>query len=312
MNDDLFVADFYPELGKYLASQSGTGYDAVAARTRFVLWLGMHADASGGEEEDPVKDYLKRIGEIAPLNAEQEAELARRIEAGRFAEEKLADDACELTPDQRLDLERIAQDGTRAKNHLLEANLRLVVSTAKRYTGRGKPFLDLIQEGNLGLTRAVEKFDYTKGYRFSAYASWWTRQAITRAIASQPSTARIPVHMAEVIDKLSRVQRQLRQDLGRRPTPEELAVELDTTPEKVIEVQEYEEQDPSLPTQWRSLRPGCSGTGAPWRSCRRRGPPGRRRTSGTSACCRYASGHRRPSGSRGTPSADSRCLPQPR
>ena len=203
--------------------------------------------AVAGATADPVKDYLKQIGKVPLLNAEQEVELAKRIEAGLFAEEKLAEDL-RLTPDQRIDLEWIAEDGRRAKNHLLEANLRLVVSLAKRYTGRGMLFLDLIQEGNLGLIRAVEKFDYTKGYKFSTYATWWIRQAITRAMADQARTIRIPVHMVEVINKLARVQRQMLQDLGREPTPEELAAELDMTPEKVIEVQKYGREPISLHT----------------------------------------------------------------
>jgi len=188
--------------------------------------------AVAGATADPVKDYLKQIGKVPLLNAEQEVELAKRIEAGLFAEEKLAEGGRSLTTDQRIDLEWISDDGTRAKNHLLEANLRLVVARAKRYTGRGMLFLDLIQEGNLGLIRAVEKFDYTKGYKFSTYATWWIRQAITRAMADQARTIRIPVHMVEVINKLARVQRQMLQDLGREPTPDELAVELDMTPEK--------------------------------------------------------------------------------
>jgi RNA polymerase primary sigma factor len=204
--------------------------------------------AVAGATADPVKDYLKQIGKVPLLNAEQEVELAKRIEAGLFAEEKLAEGARSLNTDQRIDLEWIADDGTRAKNHLLEANLRLVVSLAKRYTGRGMLFLDLIQEGNLGLIRAVEKFDYTKGYKFSTYATWWIRQAITRAMADQARTIRIPVHMVEVINKLARVQRQMLQDLGREPTPEELAVELDMTPEKVIEVQKYGREPISLHT----------------------------------------------------------------
>ena len=206
--------------------------------------------ASAGATADPVKDYLKQIGKVPLLNAEQEVELAKRIEAGLFAEEKLAQGTGGggLTPDQRLDMEWIAEDGRRAKNHLLEANLRLVVSLAKRYTGRGMLFLDLIQEGNLGLIRAVEKFDYTKGYKFSTYATWWIRQAITRAMADQARTIRIPVHMVEVINKLARVQRQMLQDLGREPTPEELAAELDMTPEKVIEVQKYGREPISLHT----------------------------------------------------------------
>jgi len=205
--------------------------------------------AVAGATSDPVKDYLKQIGKVPLLNAEQEVELAKRIEAGLFAEEKLGDGREKvLRAEARLDLEWIADDGRRAKNHLLEANLRLVVSLAKRYTGRGMLFLDLIQEGNLGLIRAVEKFDYTKGYKFSTYATWWIRQAITRAMADQARTIRIPVHMVEVINKLARVQRQMLQDLGREPTPEELAAELDMTPEKVIEVQKYGREPISLHT----------------------------------------------------------------
>jgi RNA polymerase primary sigma factor len=204
--------------------------------------------AVAGATSDPVKDYLKQIGKVPLLNAEQEVELAKRIEAGLFAEEKLAEGRGSLRPEARGDLEWIADDGRRAKDHLLEANLRLVVSLAKRYTGRGMLFLDLIQEGNLGLIRAVEKFDYTKGYKFSTYATWWIRQAITRAMADQARTIRIPVHMVEVINKLARVQRQMLQDLGREPTPEELAAELDMTPEKVIEVQKYGREPISLHT----------------------------------------------------------------
>ena len=200
-----------------------------------------------GATADPVKDYLKQIGKVALLNAELEVELAKRIEAGLFAEEKLAT-AKSLAPAERRDLSWVVKDGARAKSHLLEANLRLVVSLAKRYTGRGMQFLDLIQEGNLGLIRAVEKFDYTKGYKFSTYATWWIRQAITRAMADQARTIRIPVHMVEVINKLARVQRQLLQDLGREPTPEELAAELDMTPEKVVEVQKYGREPISLST----------------------------------------------------------------
>ncbi|GAA1161106.1 RNA polymerase primary sigma factor [Nesterenkonia sandarakina] len=202
---------------------------------------------SAGATADPVKDYLKQIGKVALLNAEQEVDLALRIEAGLFAEHKLAK---EKITDRRLrrDLELVVADGKRAKNHLLEANLRLVVSLAKRYTGRGMLFLDLIQEGNLGLIRAVEKFDYTKGFKFSTYATWWIRQAITRAMADQARTIRIPVHMVEVINKLARVQRQMLQDLGREPTPEELAQELDMTPEKVVEVQKYGREPISLHT----------------------------------------------------------------
>jgi RNA polymerase primary sigma factor len=278
-HEHLFLADFYPALGEYLASQCATRYDARAGRARFGAWLLAHAEGTAageaGEERaalkqilvpgdddedlptaqvqgagatvDPVKDYLEQIGKVPLLNAEQEVELAKRIEAGLSAEEKLAD-GNRLNDDQRLDLEWIAEDGTRAKNHLLEANLRLVVSLAKRYTGRGMLFLDLIQEGNLGLIRAVEKFDYAKGYKFSTYATWWIRQAITRAMADQARTIRIPVHMVEVINKLARVQRQMLQDLGREPTPEELAAELDLTPEKVVEVQKYGREPISLHT----------------------------------------------------------------
>ncbi len=200
-----------------------------------------------GATADPVKDYLKQIGKVPLLNAEMEVELAKRIEAGLFSDEKLAKGG-KISAKPLEELEWIAEDGRRAKNHLLEANLRLVVSLAKRYTGRGMLFLDLIQEGNLGLIRAVEKFDYTKGYKFSTYATWWIRQAITRAMADQARTIRIPVHMVEVINKLARVQRQMLQDLGREPTPEELAKELDMTPEKVIEVQKYGREPISLHT----------------------------------------------------------------
>ena len=203
---------------------------------------------SAGATADPVKDYLKQIGKVALLNAEQEVDLALRIEAGLFAEEKINADDGSMDPKYKRELEFIIHDGKRAKNHLLEANLRLVVSLAKRYTGRGMLFLDLIQEGNLGLIRAVEKFDYTKGFKFSTYATWWIRQAITRDMADQARTIRIPVHMVEVINKLARVQRQMLQDLGREPTPEELALELDMTPEKVVEVQKYGREPISLHT----------------------------------------------------------------
>ena len=204
--------------------------------------------AINGATADPVKDYLKQIGKVALLNAELEVELAKRIEAGLYAAEKLSNPKAKFSKEMLYDLKRVQKDGERAKSHLLEANLRLVVSLAKRYTGRGMQFLDLIQEGNLGLIRAVEKFDYTKGYKFSTYATWWIRQAITRAMADQARTIRIPVHMVEVINKLARVQRQLLQDLGREPTPEELARELDMTPEKVVEVQKYGREPISLST----------------------------------------------------------------
>ena len=228
--------------------------EAVAAKgSGFVLTANDEDDAPAqrvvtpGATADPVKDYLKQIGKVSLLNAQQEVDLAMRIEAGLYAEHKLAEN-----PDMDKDLQKalrwVIHDGKRAKNHLLEANLRLVVSLAKRYTGRGMLFLDLIQEGNLGLIRAVEKFDYSKGFKFSTYATWWIRQAITRAMADQARTIRIPVHMVEVINKLARVQRQMLQDLGREPTPEELGKELDMTPEKVIEVQKYGREPISLHT----------------------------------------------------------------
>ncbi|MBC3191550.1 RNA polymerase sigma factor [Pseudonocardia sp. C8] len=206
-------------------------------------------DAELTASADSVRAYLKQIGKVALLNAEEEVELAKRIEAGLYGAERLRKsfEANEkLSPQMRRDLRWIVRDGERAKNHLLEANLRLVVSLAKRYTGRGMAFLDLIQEGNLGLIRAVEKFDYTKGYKFSTYATWWIRQAITRAMADQARTIRIPVHMVEVINKLGRIQRELLQDLGREPTPEELAKEMDITPEKVLEIQQYAREPISL------------------------------------------------------------------
>ncbi|MFR9729264.1 RNA polymerase sigma factor [Saccharopolyspora sp. MS10] len=206
-------------------------------------------DAELTASADSVRAYLKQIGKVALLNAEEEVELAKRIEAGLYGAERLrqAEEADEkLTFQMKRDLRWIVRDGERAKNHLLEANLRLVVSLAKRYTGRGMAFLDLIQEGNLGLIRAVEKFDYTKGYKFSTYATWWIRQAITRAMADQARTIRIPVHMVEVINKLGRIQRELLQDLGREPTPEELAKEMDITPEKVLEIQQYAREPISL------------------------------------------------------------------
>jgi RNA polymerase primary sigma factor len=206
-------------------------------------------DAELTASADSVRAYLKQIGKVPLLNAEQEVELAKRIEAGLYAAERLriTDESGDPMPTpMHRDFLWISRDGERAKNHLLEANLRLVVSLAKRYTGRGMAFLDLIQEGNLGLIRAVEKFDYTKGYKFSTYATWWIRQAITRAMADQARTIRIPVHMVEVINKLGRIQRELLQDLGREPTPEELAKEMDITPEKVLEIQQYAREPISL------------------------------------------------------------------
>ena len=209
-------------------------------------------DAELTTSADSVRAYLKQIGKVALLNAVQEVELAKRIEAGLYAAERLSS-ATELTDPKepnatqlRRDLSWIVRDGERAKNHLLEANLRLVVSQARRYTGRGMAFLDLIQEGNLGLIRAVDKFDYTKGYKFSTYATWWIRQAITRAMADQARTIRIPVHVVEIMNRLSRLQRDMMRDLGREPTPEELAKEMDITPEKVLEVQQYAREPISL------------------------------------------------------------------
>lgn len=212
-------------------------------------------DAELTASADSVRAYLKQIGKVALLNAEQEVSLAKRIEAGLYATHRMeqmeeayaaGNKEAKLTPAVKRDLRAIARDGRKAKNHLLEANLRLVVSLAKRYTGRGMAFLDLIQEGNLGLIRAVEKFDYTKGYKFSTYATWWIRQAITRAMADQARTIRIPVHMVEVINKLGRIQRELLQDLGREPTPLELAKEMDITEEKVLEIQQYAREPISL------------------------------------------------------------------
>jgi RNA polymerase primary sigma factor len=206
-------------------------------------------DAELTASADSVRAYLKQIGKVALLNAEEEVELAKRIEAGLYAAERVRrvmDHGEKVSPQLARDLRWIVRDGERAKNHLLEANLRLVVSLAKRYTGRGMAFLDLIQEGNLGLIRAVEKFDYTKGYKFSTYATWWIRQAITRAMADQARTIRIPVHMVEVINKLGRIQRELLQDLGREPTPDELAKEMDISPEKVLEIQQYAREPISL------------------------------------------------------------------
>jgi RNA polymerase primary sigma factor len=269
-DDDLEVGDIVAEaaaavdiveLAEEEAHEEETHEDTEAKEKEKALEAGggfviSHADDDdipvqtttiSGATADPVKDYLKQIGKVALLNAELEVELAKRIEAGLFAEEKLATEK-RLSKEMTRDLRWVMKDGQRAKSHLLEANLRLVVSLAKRYTGRGMQFLDLIQEGNLGLIRAVEKFDYTKGYKFSTYATWWIRQAMTRAMADQARTIRIPVHMVEVINKLARVQRQLLQDLGREPTPEELARELDMTPEKVVEVQKYGREPISLST----------------------------------------------------------------
>ncbi|MFE0747355.1 RNA polymerase sigma factor [Gordonia sp. NPDC058843] len=239
------------------ASKAAAKDESAAAKSGDFVWdeeesealRQARKDAELTASADSVRAYLKQIGKVALLNAEEEVELAKRIEAGLFATERLRrimDAGEKLSTAQKRDLNWISRDGNRAKNHLLEANLRLVVSLAKRYTGRGMAFLDLIQEGNLGLIRAVEKFDYTKGYKFSTYATWWIRQAITRAMADQARTIRIPVHMVEVINKLGRIQRELLQDLGREPTPEELAKEMDITPEKVLEIQQYAREPISL------------------------------------------------------------------
>jgi RNA polymerase primary sigma factor len=208
-----------------------------------------HAPADLGASADPVRDYLRAISRTALLTAAEEVELAQRIEVGVFATERLRRPEATggpVNPAAARDLQWLIRDGERAKNHLLEANLRLVVSVAKRYAGRGMAFLDLIQEGNLGLIRAVEKFDYVKGYKFSTYATWWIRQAISRAMADQARTIRIPVHMVEIINRLNRLRRDMLRDLGRDPTPEELAEALDTTPEKVQEYQQYAREPLSL------------------------------------------------------------------
>ncbi|GAA1697435.1 hypothetical protein GCM10009792_16760 [Microcella alkalica] len=248
-SDDAADSDDSDENGEDTAPVAVHPTDAIVLSMKDDDEVPVYSSTITGATADPVKDYLKQIGKVPLLNAAEEVELAMRIEAGLFAEEKLGQMS---DKEKRTQLGRelawVAKDGQRAKNHLLGANLRLVVSLAKRYTGRGMQFLDLIQEGNLGLIRAVEKFDYTKGFKFSTYATWWIRQAITRAMADQARTIRIPVHMVEVINKLARVQRQMLQDLGREPTPEELSRELDMTPEKVIEVQKYGREPISLHT----------------------------------------------------------------
>ncbi|GGM54918.1 hypothetical protein GCM10012275_27540 [Longimycelium tulufanense] len=253
--EDVDLAELDAELGEDAAAAEGEDEekpgdgDFIWDEEESEALRQARKDAELTASADSVRAYLKQIGKVALLNAEEEVELAKRIEAGLYAAERLRraeDEGEKLSPQLRRDLRWIVRDGERAKNHLLEANLRLVVSLAKRYTGRGMAFLDLIQEGNLGLIRAVEKFDYTKGYKFSTYATWWIRQAITRAMADQARTIRIPVHMVEVINKLGRIQRELLQDLGREPTPEELAKEMDITPEKVLEIQQYAREPISL------------------------------------------------------------------
>ena len=247
--EDIPVAEVEETPEEVAARKGPGGEDFVWDEEESEALRQARKDAELTASADSVRAYLKQIGKVALLNAEEEVELAKRIEAGLYAAERVrkVEEATEkLSPQLRRDLRWIVRDGERAKNHLLEANLRLVVSLAKRYTGRGMAFLDLIQEGNLGLIRAVEKFDYTKGYKFSTYATWWIRQAITRAMADQARTIRIPVHMVEVINKLGRIQRELLQDLGREPTPEELAKEMDISPEKVLEIQQYAREPISL------------------------------------------------------------------
>ncbi|SDY31988.1 RNA polymerase primary sigma factor [Amycolatopsis xylanica] len=255
--DDEEEAEEPAARGKRTAATSSAQKDVKAGDNPDFVWdeeesealRQARKDAELTASADSVRAYLKQIGKVALLNAEEEVELAKRIEAGLYAAERVRnaeEEGEKLATQMRRDLKWIVRDGERAKNHLLEANLRLVVSLAKRYTGRGMAFLDLIQEGNLGLIRAVEKFDYTKGYKFSTYATWWIRQAITRAMADQARTIRIPVHMVEVINKLGRIQRELLQDLGREPTPEELAKEMDISPEKVLEIQQYAREPISL------------------------------------------------------------------
>jgi RNA polymerase primary sigma factor len=211
-------------------------------------------EGRGAGTSDPVRMYLKEIGKVALLTAEQEVSLAKRIEQGLLAAGRIVEledgygDETAVPDEERLPLEAVVVDGLQAKKELVEANLRLVVSIAKRYVGRGMLFLDLIQEGNLGLIRAVEKFDYTKGFKFSTYATWWIRQAITRAIADQARTIRIPVHMVETINKVMRVQRQMLQELGREPTVEELAIRVEMTPARVREIQRISQEPVSLET----------------------------------------------------------------
>jgi len=251
---ELFVADFYPKLGEYLAERHASGYDAVAARARFLFWLAAHVDKSaarppradpggaGGLPAAPLTagdvmaraaltDYIAEAGKVPEPGAGEITELGTRIAAGRDAEEALAASGA-LTPDERADLEWAADQGQRAKDRLLKAHLRLVAGIAERYAGRGVPFLDLVQAGSLGLSRAAEKFDDAKGYKFSTYATWWIRQAITRAVAGKAPTTRIPVHTATAtaIAEIAVVQRRLFRELGREPTPEELAAELGTGP----------------------------------------------------------------------------------
>ncbi len=235
----LFIADFYPALGAYLARQHARGYDAVAGRARFLLWLAAHADDGDG----PLRDYLAKAIRMPPLSAEEETELATRIADGRRAEEDLAEGGDALTDEARASLQQVAQDGRQAGNRLLEANLRLVVLVAERFTGRGLPFPDLIQEGNLGLIRAIEKYDRTKPYRFATFATWWIRQAITRAVAGQLRLTRVPESEARVIDELTLTERRMLQTLGCEPTPEELAAELGLSSSETSRTPRIPDQD---------------------------------------------------------------------
>ncbi len=239
---ELFVADFYPKLGEYLAERHAIGYDAVAARVRFLSWLVKRVDKSAirppADRVSPgdvmarkaLTDYTAEAGEVPEPDAGEIAELGRRIAAGREAEETLAASG-ELTADDRAGLERAAGQGRRAKSRLTEAHEGLVAGIAGRYTGRGVPFLDLVQAGSLGLSRAAEKFDAARGYTFSVYASWWIRQAMTRAVAAGAQPPRISDQLAKSIGEIVIVQRRLARELGREPTPEELAAECGTSPD---------------------------------------------------------------------------------
>ena len=239
-------ADEAPQ-GNGASGSTETDNDAIEAEAEALSDKFAEADLDdqGPAMGDSVHTYLKSIGRRSLLTAEQEVDLAKRIEAGLFAEHKLETEP-DLDADYRRDLELVAEDGHRAKSHMLEANLRLVVSVAKKYTDRGLSLLDVVQEGNLGLIRAVEKFDYTKGYKFSTYAMWWIRQAIQRGFADSARTIRLPVHVLEMLSKLSRVERDMHQKLGREPTPEELAVELDRTPDQIEELLRTSRQPISL------------------------------------------------------------------
>jgi RNA polymerase primary sigma factor len=243
VEDEALIEEDDDEEEEEAAEEPAPDADEDRVRARKEVEMALKAPTN-----DPVRMYLKEIGRVALLTAQEEVSLAKRIESGLIAEDKLEKEGDKLSDDERADLRWTKRDGAQAKRHLVEANLRLVVSIAKRYVGRGMQFLDLIQEGNLGLIRAVEKFDYQKGFKFSTYATWWIRQAITRAIADQARTIRIPVHMVETINKLVRMQRQLLQDLGREPTAEEIAEQMELTPERVREIQKISQEPVSLET----------------------------------------------------------------